>query len=141
MIQLSSSAIALGYSTRSATAGVFAQPRPISDISHIEIPQCSTLGPDGDVLSSFRSDARDGPAVKRRDFIKLVGVAGGWALAAHAQQSALPVVAFVRDGSADANARYVAAFRKGLNEAGYVEGQNVTVEYHWLEANTIACRH
>ena len=72
--------------------------------------------------------------MKRRDFIKLVGVAGGWALAAHAQQSALPVVAFVRDGSADANVRYVAAFRKGLNEAGYVEGQNVTVEYHWLEA-------
>jgi putative tryptophan/tyrosine transport system substrate-binding protein len=43
------------------------------------------------------------------------------------------VVAFVRDGSPEANARYVAAFRKGLNESGYVEGQNVTVEYHWLE--------
>ena len=45
----------------------------------------------------------------------------------------MPVVGFIRDGSADANARYVAAFRKGLNETGYVEGQNVTVEYHWLE--------
>src|SRR5450631_4452206 len=45
----------------------------------------------------------------------------------------MPMVGFIRDGSADANARYVAAFRKGLNEAGYVEGQNVTVEYHWLE--------
>jgi putative ABC transport system substrate-binding protein len=43
------------------------------------------------------------------------------------------VVGFVRDGSADANRRYTAAFRKGLNETGYVEGQNVTVEYHWLE--------
>jgi putative tryptophan/tyrosine transport system substrate-binding protein len=39
----------------------------------------------------------------------------------------------IRDGSADAAARYVAAFRKGLNETGYVEGQNVTIEYHWLE--------
>ena len=46
----------------------------------------------------------------------------------------MPVVGFIRYGSADANARYVAAFRKGLNEAGYVEGQNVTIEYHWLEA-------
>jgi len=43
------------------------------------------------------------------------------------------VVGFIRDGSADANARYAAAFRKSLNETGYVEGQNVTVEYHWLE--------
>jgi putative ABC transport system substrate-binding protein len=42
------------------------------------------------------------------------------------------VVGFIRDGSADANARYAAAFRKGLNETGYVEGRNVTVEYHWL---------
>jgi putative ABC transport system substrate-binding protein len=50
-----------------------------------------------------------------------------------AQQPAKPVVAFVRDGSPEANARYVAAFRKGLNESGYVEGQNVTIEYHWLE--------
>jgi organic hydroperoxide reductase OsmC/OhrA len=48
-----------------------------------------------------------------------------------AQQAAMPVVGFVRDGSADTSARL--AFRKGLNEAGYVEGQNVTVEYHWLE--------
>ena len=43
------------------------------------------------------------------------------------------MVGFVRDGSADAAARYVAAFRKGLHETGYVEGQNVTVEYHGLE--------
>jgi len=43
------------------------------------------------------------------------------------------VVGFVRDGSADAAARLAAAFRKGLNEAGYIEGQNVAVEYHWLQ--------
>jgi ABC-type uncharacterized transport system substrate-binding protein len=71
--------------------------------------------------------------MRRRDFITLVGSAAAIPLAAHAQQQALPVVAFVRDGSPEANARYVAAFRKGLNESGYVEGQNVTVEYHRLE--------
>jgi putative ABC transport system substrate-binding protein len=72
--------------------------------------------------------------MRRREFITLFGGAAvAWPLAARAQQPALPVVAFIRDGSADASARFVAAFRKGLNETGYVEGQNVTVEYHWLE--------
>jgi putative ABC transport system substrate-binding protein len=72
--------------------------------------------------------------MKRRDFIGLLGsTALAWPLAVGAQQAAMPVVGFVRDGSAEANARNTAAFRKGLNEAGYVEGQNVTVEYHWLE--------
>src|SRR5215475_11521404 len=71
--------------------------------------------------------------MRRREFITLLSVAATWPLTVHAQQPALTVVAFVRDGSPDANARYVAAFRKGLNDSGYVEGQNVTVEYHWLE--------
>jgi len=75
--------------------------------------------------------------MSRRDFITILGstvAAMAWPLAARTQQPALPVVAFIRDGSADAAARFVAAFRKGLNEAGYVEGQNMTVEYHWLES-------
>jgi putative tryptophan/tyrosine transport system substrate-binding protein len=71
--------------------------------------------------------------VRRRDFIKIIaGSAAVWPIAARAQQPALPVVAFLRTGSADTDARNVAAFRKGLSETGYVEGQNVTVEYHWL---------
>ena len=73
--------------------------------------------------------------MRRREFITLLGGATTWPLMARAQQPALPVVGFVRDGSADASARYVAAFRKGLSETGYVEGQNLTVEYHWLEGH------
>ena len=71
--------------------------------------------------------------MQRREFITLIGGAAvAWPLAVRAQP-AVPVIGFIRDGSADASARQVAAFRKGLNETGYVEGQNVTVEYHWLE--------
>jgi putative ABC transport system substrate-binding protein len=72
--------------------------------------------------------------VRRREFIMLACSAGAtWPLAAYAQQPAMPVVGFIRDGSADGSARFAAAFRKGLNDTGYIEGQNVTVEYHWLE--------
>jgi putative tryptophan/tyrosine transport system substrate-binding protein len=73
--------------------------------------------------------------MRRRDLIKgIVGSAAAWPLAAHAQQqSAMPVVAIVNLGTAEANARFVDAFSKGLEGAGWVEGQNVTVEYHWLE--------
>jgi ABC-type uncharacterized transport system substrate-binding protein len=72
--------------------------------------------------------------MQRRQFISVFGGAVVWPLAAHAQQQALPVVAFLRTGSADSNDRNVAAFGKGLNETGYIEGQNVRVEYHWLES-------
>jgi putative ABC transport system substrate-binding protein len=71
--------------------------------------------------------------IRRREFITLFGgAAAAWPLTARAQQP-LPLVGFISNSNADTSARYVAAFRKGLSETGNVEGQNVTVEYHWLE--------
>jgi putative tryptophan/tyrosine transport system substrate-binding protein len=73
-------------------------------------------------------------SLKRREFITLLGVgAAVWPLAARAQQPAMPVVGFVSGRSTESSARFGAAFRKALNETGYVEGQNVMVEYHWLD--------
>jgi putative tryptophan/tyrosine transport system substrate-binding protein len=69
----------------------------------------------------------------RREFIAGLGGAVGWPLAVRAQQRALPVVGFIHNGSGDALAHLAVAFRKGLGETGYVEGQNVTIEYYWLE--------
>ena len=75
--------------------------------------------------------------MRRRDFIAGIGGAAVssaiWPLVAGAQQPAMPVVGFVNAGSADASGGRVPAFRRGLSETGYIEGQNVTVEYHWLE--------
>jgi putative ABC transport system substrate-binding protein len=73
--------------------------------------------------------------MRRREFIKvIVGSAASWPLSAHAQQSTWPVIGFLHQGRPETNKEFIAAFRQGLRQSGYLEGKNVTLEIHWAEA-------
>jgi len=74
--------------------------------------------------------------MRRREFITLIlGAAATWAVTVRAQQSAMPGIGYLGTGSAELNAGSLRAFRQGLKEIGYIEGQNLAIEYRWAEQN------
>ena len=71
--------------------------------------------------------------MKRREFIAILGTTLAWPMTARAEQPAMPVIGFLHPASPEANADRLRAFRQGLKETGYVEDENVAIEYRWAE--------
>src|SRR3974390_1947898 len=76
-----------------------------------------------------------GADMRRREFIKVIAGSAAWPLAARAQQPPMPVIGFLNSGLPQPFENYVAGFRAGLKESGYIEGHNLTIEFRWAEGH------
>jgi hypothetical protein len=76
------------------------------------------------------------PSMRRREFVALLGGAAAWPLAVHAQQTAMPVIGFLDPTAPEALAEPMRGLRQGLKDVGYVEGENLTIEYRWADNRT-----
>ena len=105
-------------------------------MARLPVTNGTILDPKCDILFEPDGVLGAGEAMRRREFIAFVGcTAAAWPLPARAEQSAVPVIGFLNSASPQPFANYVAGFRAGLKETGYVDGQNVVIEFRWAEGH------
>src|SRR5229473_3022593 len=101
---------------------------------HETSPECGILSRVIRIQGTMIRWAPTRPSMRRREFIALAGGAAAWPLVARAQQPAMPMVGYMHGGTRDYETlRHADAFRQGLSETGYIEDQNITIEYRWAE--------
>ena len=105
------------------------------EVGRLGVTNGSILDPKCDIPFILDGLLGAGEAMRRREFIAFVGcTAAAWPLVARAEQSVVPVIGFLNSASPEPFANYVSGFRVGLKQTGYIDGQNVAIEFRWASA-------